>query len=140
MTTTPKSFDHANKVVVAYLDGHREKGYIFNFSAVKASFTLFRKGGGPEDKGVETQVEDLKAIFFVRDFDGNPSYKEPPVLERPAHGRRVDVTFRDGEKLTGATDAYNPQKLGFFMFPPDKQNNNVRIFVVTQNATQVKLG
>ena len=43
MSTPPKTPENRNKAVIAYLDGHRLKGYIYNFSAMKDSFRLFLK-------------------------------------------------------------------------------------------------
>ena len=85
-------------------------------------------------------MKDLKAIFFVKDFAGNPEYRKAPGVEVPKRGRKVAVTFQDGEELSGATEAYNPQKLGFFVFPYDEDENNLRVFVVNRNVRQVKVG
>jgi hypothetical protein len=38
----------------------------------------------------------------------------------------------------GTTQGYNPTKLGFFMFPADGGDNNMRVFVVNRNAVRVK--
>jgi len=54
-------------------------------------------------------------------------------------GRKLEVTFKDGEKVIGTTEAWSPQKLGFFLFPADAMTNNLRIFVVNRNAAQVRL-
>ncbi len=138
MTTPSKSIDHAHKAVVAFLDGRRMKGYIYNFSPLKSSFTLFLRDKSPGQEGTEVKVEDLKAVFFVHDFVGDREYQEVSGMEPPKHGRRIEVVFCDGERLRGGTDAYNPQKLGFFMFPADPKSNNIRIFVVSKNALQVQ--
>ncbi len=138
MTIPSKSLDQANKVVVAFLDGRRLKGYTYNFSALKSSFTLFLKESPPGQEGIEVGVEDLKAIFFVHDFVGNREYQEVSGTEPPKHGRSIEVLCKDGERLRGSTDAYNPQKLGFFMFPADPKSNNIRIFVVSKNARQIQ--
>lgn len=84
------------------------------------------------------EMKDLKAVFFVRDFVGNREYQEVSDRESFAHGRRIEVAFRDGEKLHGRTDAYNPQKIGFFMFPDDPKSNNIRIFVLSKNALHIQ--
>ncbi len=83
-------------------------------------------------------MKDLKAIFFARDFVGNSEYTEYQILISQNGGRKAEVTFRDGEKLIGTTDAYNPQKIGFFLVPADPRSNNLRIFVITKNATQIR--
>jgi hypothetical protein len=58
-------------------------------------------------------------------------------VKAPGHGRKVEVTFQDGEKMAGTTEAYNPQKLGFFLFPADTESNNTRVFIVNSNVQKV---
>jgi hypothetical protein len=35
------------------------------------------------------------------------------------NGRKVKVSFKDGEVLIGSTMGYDPKREGFFLFPPD---------------------
>jgi hypothetical protein len=85
------------------------------------------------------EFKDVKAVFFVKDFIGNREHKPDPLAEEsPKHGRKIEVTCADGEILVGTTVAYNPQKLGFFMFPADSECNNLRVFVVNKNARRVR--
>lgn len=134
----PNRTDHRNKAVVAFLDGRRLKGYIYNFSAQKDRFRLFLEQDALQRDGADVQMKDLKAIFFARDFVGNSEYTESQNLTGQNQGRRAEVTFRDGEKLVGTTDAYNPQKTGFFLVPADPRSNNLRVFVISKNATQIR--
>lgn len=134
--------DNRNKAVVAFLDGRRLKGYIYNFSAQKDRFRLFscQDSGGQREgqqEGTDVQMKDLKAIFFAKDFAGNSEYTESQTLASQKQGRKAEVTFRDGEKLMGTTDAYNPQKVGFFLIPADPRSNNLRVFVITRNTTKI---
>lgn len=138
MTTTPKDADIRSKAVVAFLDGRRLKGYIYNFSSQKDRFRLFLEQDTLQREGTDVQVKDLKAIFFAKDFVGNPEYQESQMVPLGNQGRKAEVTFRDGEKLVGTTDAYNPQKTGFFIVPADPRSNNQRVFVVTKNARQIR--
>jgi hypothetical protein len=64
---------------------------------------------------------------------------ETTGADKVKHGRRIAVTFQDGEELSGTTEAYNPQKLGFFMFPLDPNSNNLRIFVINNNVRQINV-
>lgn len=128
-----------NRAVVAFLDGRRLKGYLFNFSALKESFRLFPDGPLGQQSGNDVLMKDLKAIFFVKDFVGNPDYTKMPDSDAPKRGRKVVVTFHDGEELSGTTEAYTSQKLGFFVFPHDESGNNLRVFVVNRNVRQVKM-
>jgi hypothetical protein len=128
-----------NRAVVAFLDGRRLKGYVFNFSAMKESFRLFPDEMAQQKSGIDVLLADLKAVFFVKDFAGNSGYREAGPSDPPKHGRKIEIVFQDGEKLVGVADAYNPQKLGFFAFPIDASSNNARIFVVNKNVRQVKM-
>lgn len=127
-----------NKAVVAFLDGRRLKGYVLNFSALRETFRLFPEGASGPGGGTDVLMQDLKAVFFVRDFEGNRGHNEVHDVQGPAHGRKVEVKFSDGEAITGVTEGYNPQKLGFFIFPVDPQSNNLRIFVINKNVQAVR--
>ena len=135
---TPNILDNRNKAVVAFLDGRRLKGYVYNFSTRTDRFRLFLAQDAAEREATDVQMQDLKAIFFARDFAGNSEYTESQTVTSQNQGRKAEVTFRDGEKLVGATDAYSPQKIGFFIVPADPRSNNLRVFVVTKNATQIR--
>lgn len=135
---TASLLDNRNKAVVAFLDGRRLKGYIHNFSVQKDRFRLFLEQDTLQREGTDVQTKDLKAIFFAKDFAGNSEYTESQTLTSQNGGRKAEVTFRDGEKLVGTTDAYNPQKIGFFLVPADPRSNNLRVFVITKNATQIR--
>ncbi|MFI5113955.1 MAG: DUF6982 domain-containing protein [Terriglobales bacterium] len=126
------------KVVVAYLDGRRLKGYTNDFSPVRDQFFLFPEGADPKpgDRGTPVRVAELKALFFVKDFAGDPGHKEAAGAFQLS-GKKIAVIFADGEKLLGSSVAYNPKNLGFFMQPGDPSDNNERIFVINRNVKQV---
>ena len=138
MASPPVSSDTMNRAVVAFLDGRRLKGCLLNFSALKESFRLFSNDNVHQQPGSDIFLKDLKAIFFVKDFVGDSGRKDSPDSGPAKHGRKVVVTFKDGEQISGSTDAYNPQKLGFFMFPLCADGNNLRIFVINRNVAQVQ--
>lgn len=90
---------------------------------------------------VETvKVADLKAVFFVKDFAGNPGYNELKTFgeARLPQGRRIQVEFKDGEVLVGTTTGYQPGRVGFFLVPADPKSNNDRCFVVAGAVKEVK--
>jgi hypothetical protein len=134
-----KTPDRSNKVVVRLLNGAVLKGYTYDFSSLEESFSLLPREEPLQGEPTKVEVKDVKAVFFVVDFDGNPEYHESLISDVPMHGREIEVTFRDGEKIVGRTEGYNPRKLGFFMFPVDLKSNNIRIFVVTRNTRQIRL-
>ena len=122
-----------SKIVVRYRDGRLVKGTTQNFFPNKPNFHVNLVGRtGPGDV-VEVKIEDLKAVFFVRDFTGNAKHVERKQLvsgERP-QGRMMEVTCKDGEVMVGTTSGYEPKRPGFFLFPIDPSANNARVFVVT---------
>lgn len=138
MASPPVSSDTMNRAVVAFLDGRRVKGCLLNFSAIKESFRLFSNDNVHQQPGNDIFMKDLKAIFFVKDFAGDSARKDSAESGSAKRGRKVVVTFKDGEQVSGSTEAYNPQKLGFFLFPLADDTNNLRIFVVNRNVAQVQ--
>jgi hypothetical protein len=121
-----------SKIVARYRDGRALKGTTQNFFPNKPVFHVNRHGGtGPGDL-VEVNLEDLKAIFFVKDFLGNAKHVERKKLapgERP-QGRLMEVACKDGEVIVGTTTGYDPKRPGFFLFPIDPSTNNARVYVV----------
>jgi hypothetical protein len=129
--------DKPNRVVVACLDGRRPKGYVYNFSGLRDCFHLFPAENSRSEEGTEMKFSALKAIFFVRSFEGNREHKDAYDLKAVGHGRRIEVTFSDGERILGTTEAYSPQKVGFFVFPADPESNNTRVFVINSNVQKL---
>jgi hypothetical protein len=139
MASPPIALDKLNRAVVAYRNGKRLKGHLLNFSPLKDRFRLFSGEPGKQQPGIDVSFVELKAIFFVKDFEGDASHIETSTAEPPKNRRKLVVTFGDGEELMGTTEAYNAQKLGFFMYPLDVKSNNLRIFVINKNVRNVKM-
>jgi uncharacterized protein DUF6982 len=130
-----------SKIVARYRDGRTMKGTTQNFFPNKPVFHVIRKGGTGPGGVIEVKLEDLKAIFFVRDFTGNAKHVERKKLspgERP-QGRLMEVTCKDGEVIVGTTSGYDPKRPGFFLFPIDPSANNARVFVVTSSVRTARL-
>ncbi len=124
------------KVVIRYANGKLLKGYTNDFFPNKPSFHVHPVEIGLADKGIEVEVNQLKAVFFVKDFTGNPSHYEQKHFaegQQPP-GRKAEVTFADGEVLVGSTIGYDPKRPGFFVTPADLQSNNLRVYVVASDV------
>lgn len=122
-----------NKIVARYRNGRIRKGYTENFFPNKPKFHLRPLSVSGPGEAEEVLLNDLKAVFFVRDFAGDRGYKERKhLLEgEKTQGRIIEVTFADGEVLVGTTMGYDPKRTGFFIFPVDPKTNNLKIFVVS---------
>jgi hypothetical protein len=120
------------KVVVHYANGKVIKGFAGDFSPNKNHFHLF-PATDPTGEATEVLIKDLKAIFFVRDFTGDPQYNERKIfLEgEKGHGRKLEVICIDDELFVGSTLGYDSKRIGFFVFPVDPNSNNIRVFLVS---------
>lgn len=127
------------KVVARYVDGRVVKGLSQDFFPNKDRFRI-SPADKPPGEAVEILLKELKAVFFVRDFVGNYQYderKEYVEGDKPS-GRKIEVTFKDGEVLVGTTLGYDPNRPGFFLFPADPKSNNIRVFAVTTAVKRVR--
>jgi hypothetical protein len=133
-----------NLIVARFKDGKLLKGYTLDFSPAKDLFHLISEA--EEDKGstYEVNVEDLKAIFFVKKLAGNKDYREKKKFDEvdSSHlrGLMIKVEFEDGEIIRGKTMVYSPNRQGFFVFPVDPASNNERIYVVSSAVQDVVTG
>jgi len=117
-------------IVIHYLDGRVLKGHTTNFSPVANYFMLRTLDMPANARGVVVEIKSVKAVFFVKDFIGSASYAEKKTFSptQPYQGRKVRVTFSDGEVMVGATPNYDANMQGFFIFPADLNANTIKIF------------
>ena len=130
-----------NKVVVHARDGKLLKGTTRDFFPNRPLFHIQPADGSPS---VEVRCKTLKAVFFVKDFNGDSSRRDGfGFLASPSEtkqGMKVAVRFKDGELLCGYSLTYMPDREGFFMFPSDGGSNNLRIYVIMAATVEVKAG
>ncbi len=124
-----------NQVVAHYSDGRLLKGWAVDFFPNRPSFHLEREGSG---ESLEVSVDELKGVFFVKDFLGNVLSTHREDVERSGLGRKIQVEFTDGETLVGYTSGYSPARTGFFVFPADPEDNNEKVYVVAAATKSVE--
>jgi Tfp pilus assembly protein PilZ len=124
------------KVVVHYADGRLIKGHANDFYPASPSFHIHPIEFAAADKGIEVLMKELKALFFVKDFTGNRAYFDRKEFAKGQQlsGRKVEVTFADGEVLLGSVLGYDRRRPGFFVTPADSHSNNLRVFVVSASV------
>lgn len=87
-----------------------------------------------DNQELPVDLNQLKGVFFVRDFEGNKHHLENKILvadpERP--GLRVRLRFEDNETMEGVVENHLDllQAAGFFFWPADPEANNDLIFVM----------
>lgn len=127
-----------NKIVARYADGRIIKGTTVDFFPTKDIFHVnVTDENGP--RLVEINVKELKALFFVKNFEGDPGHRKVNDFDpaRPAPGRRLKVVFKDGEVMVGTTTGYQPGRPGFFIVPADSGGNTERCFIVSASTQEV---
>lgn len=131
----------SNLVVVRYQDGRIVRGSTRDFAPNRGTFHV---EVAADERALEVQIKQLKAVFFVRSLSGDPGRQDlPGFVQGPAEtklGRKIAVLFADGELLCGYTQAYSPGRDVFAMFPADTSSNNQRVFVVSAASREIQSG
>jgi hypothetical protein len=135
-----------HKVILRFVTGKMLKGFIKDLKLTDE--TLFIEDESSHQ--LKVRLKELKAIFFVKRFEGNPSYQERKNFAgaRP-NARRVFIKFKDGESMVGYIEGDIPWKMGFFLeptkdkgfyiVPVDERSNNIRILVISTAVKDVAL-
>jgi hypothetical protein len=139
MTDSPRS----EKVVIQLAD-RRIKGYLDspNWNTIEELLS-HAPPGSPEtfrirrldtNHSEEIPTKDIKAVFYVNCFDGDPEHKPLNFHTRApiVHGIWMRLQFRDGEIMEGIV--HNSTRYlvdpGFFLVPTDPGSNNKLVYVV----------
>lgn len=95
---------------------------------------IFRIRHLDSDEVEEISIKDIKAVFYVNSFDGNPVrnhlnfHTRAPIV----HGIWMRFQFLDGEVMEGIV--FNSIRYlvdpGFFVLPTDPGSNNKLVYVV----------
>lgn len=130
------------KVVLNFLDRRIMKGHVEDFSPQENRIVLLDQSS---QKHI-IPLSELKAVFFVKTFEGNKIHKESKSFAGTSSGKRVLVRFKDGETLVGHLEGNVPWKKGFFLEtkkggfslrPVDSRSNNHKVFVVSTSVEDV---
>ncbi len=123
------------KVVVKYSDGRMVRAYLTGHQDQVPPTEQIdaQRLKDLEGMPLDFAPHEIKAIFVVKSFEGNPNYVEfKNFPERPGDaGLWVRVLFKDKESLEGVA----PNSLAtftdpiFYMTPPDPQSNNQAVLV-----------
>lgn len=127
------------KVIARYRDGRMVRGTTRNLRPeTNETFHLLPCGHGAHDPLMVISLADLKAVFVVKTFSGDPAYTPSNDLPPQAgHGLVLDVEFLDGEHIRGQSMTFTTRGQGFWMTPVDEGSNNRRIYVVREATRSV---
>lgn len=128
----------ANQVVARFLDGRLIKGTSLDVAPGKPECHIRTA----DRQMVEVQLADLKALYFVKSFEGDPAHE---YATEPADGdprltgsHRVTIRFQDGERLEALANRYPPLGQFFFVLPVDGSGNTLRVLVNRNAITEIR--
>ena len=114
-------------------------GVCFSMNLESTGFyaDLCDRTGKPLDQHIFVPFEELKAVYYVKSFDGrfdrNLRYRE-----WHPEGSEVVVEFKDGEILEGnLLRPYRPDAPRFFLIPKDPQSNNISVLTEASAVERV---
>jgi len=113
-----------NKIVVRFKDKTLLKGSVDFFSPFHKFFQMEL----PDGDVVTVDIDRIKAMFFVKSFEGDKKYTYTYKDELFWVGDKIMVKFDDGEKLIGYTQQLDCSPRGFFITPADLNGNNKYVF------------
>lgn len=134
------------KVILRFIDGKMLKGYIRDLKIAEEYLYL-------EDESAnrhKVRLKELKAIFFVKRFEGVRGHQEKKDFpESSTAARHVFVKFKDGETIMGSMEGEVSWQRGAFretmkeraftIVPVDEDGNNIRIVVITTAVQDVAM-
>lgn len=116
------------KVIVRKMDRDSIHGYVAPAFLVDGKIELLNTAG----KVVMVDLQEVKGVYFVRDFAENESFARKTFATRPrTEGLWIRLRFKDGEVVEGMmpNDLSQLTPEGFLFSPPDTRSNTQRIFV-----------
>jgi hypothetical protein len=127
------------KVVVLLMDRTPLKGYL-NASSLGRAETIDLLT--PEGEHVAIAPDDVKSVYFVREFPGTFDPERKVFLSRPKlDGLWVRLRFRDQDVIEGivANDLLELLDNGVQLTPPDIHGNNLRLFIPRSAIAEIKV-
>ena len=127
------------KVVVLLMDRTPLKGYL-NASSLGKAETIDLLT--PEGEHVEVAPDEVKSVYFVREFPQTFDPERKVFLSRPKlDGLWVRLRFRDQDVMEGivANDLLELLDNGVQLTPPDIHGNNLRLFIPRSAIAEIKV-
>jgi len=128
-----------HKLVAKFLDGRTLKGSTYKLDPERKGFYMIPVSPEPGHQEAFIEFAQLKAVFYVKDFDGKFVPEDIPEEFVP-EGHEVTVKFKDGEVIHGFALNYNERKLVFFLDIVDPNDNNYVVLVNRAATENITLG
>lgn len=127
------------RLVVRYKDGHMEYGVALALNPRERGFHLERvdERGIATSETVQVRFSELKALFYVKSFDGKFD-RSQRFREWTPEGSELVVRFKDAEVIRGySLRSYDPADEHFYLIPKDEKSNNISVLVEASAVERV---
>jgi hypothetical protein len=127
------------KAVVFLLDRTPVKGYV-NAGSLGHAETIDVLTPDGEHRSIA--ADDVKCVYFVREFEANFELERKTFLSRPKlDGLWVRLQFRDEDVMEGivSNDLLDMLNSGVQLTPPDLHGNTLRLFVPRSALREMKV-
>jgi hypothetical protein len=128
---TPEPLSQA---VLYFLSGDVWQGWPLSWNTESEGFSFLRRDTLPDRKEAYVRFYELKAIAFVRDFEGELT-KRLGALKVPRDGHHVRLIFADQEELTGYIFNWKDPGEKFY-FLPEAMGDNILFFLVERHTVK----
>ena len=119
-----------HKALFRYRDGRVDHGWFEGTLPLDPSVTRVGFSSDQEAAPRDVDLGDLKAIFLVRPWDGEP-------LPLP-DASRVTIEFFDGEQIRGLASGWGPGRSSFLLIP-EEQGRVEAIVVASASLSSVEV-
>lgn len=126
-------------VIVKFFEGEDKRGEVFSFNMHFPVFYLQAKNAKGEVENLPVKVDAVKQIIFLKKKDSNGNILHKETIDQSIYAGtlpyRLMVDLKDGRRIDGSTNKYNPKNKGFFLVPLNPADPSERIYV---NSAAVK--
>jgi len=122
------------QAVLYFLNGDVWQGWPLNWNIDSEGFSFLRRDTLPDRKELYVRFYELKALAFVRDFEGELT-KRLLSQKVPRDGHRVRLIFADQEELTGYIFNWKDPGEKFY-FLPDTMGDNILFFLIERHTVK----
>lgn len=127
------------RLVIRFKDGRTVPGMCYALNPKENAFhlDLVDEKGITTNETQQVRYNDLKAVFYVKSFDGKFDQNVRYHDWQP-EGAELIVKFDDGEIIEGySLLRYDSQEPRFYLIPKDQTSNNISILVEVSAVEKV---
>jgi hypothetical protein len=115
--------------------GHRLHGYGRGFHPSASTLNLWPSRVASDRERHTVPMSLLRVVVFVRDLDDDGRILDSQSPDtRSLHP--VEVTFKNGDVVRGATPGYDPEQVGFWILPMHA-GEQARVFAVRSAVREI---